>query len=53
MVKTLKINDDTHARLKKVGYMGETFDHAINKLLDLYFSNEVKNKRLFDGLREI
>ena len=42
MVKTIKINDDIHSRLLKVGSMGETFEDVIRKLLDFY---ESKNKK--------
>jgi predicted CopG family antitoxin len=36
MVKTIKISDDIHSRLLKVGSMGETFEDVIKKLLDFY-----------------
>ena len=36
LVKTLKISEDTHARLAKVGTMGDTFEDVIKKLLDYY-----------------
>ena len=42
MVKTIKISDDIHSRLLKVGSMGETFEDVIRKLLDFY---ESKNKK--------
>jgi predicted CopG family antitoxin len=42
MVKTIKINDDIHSRLLKVGSMGETFEDVIKKLLDFY---EAKAKK--------
>ena len=42
MVKTIKINDDIHARLLRIGSMGETFEDVIKKLLDFY---ENKNKK--------
>ena len=42
MVKTIKISDDIHSRLLKIGSMGETFEDVILKLLDFY---ESKNKK--------
>ena len=42
MVKTIKISDDIHSRLLKIGSMGETFEDVIKKLLDFY---ESKNKK--------
>ena len=37
MVKTIKISDDIHSRLLKIGSMGETFEDVIKKLLDFTF----------------
>jgi len=34
MVKTLKISDETHARLSKLGSIGETYEDVIKKLID-------------------
>ena len=34
MVKTLKLEDKTHARLKGQGNVGDTFDDVINRLID-------------------
>jgi predicted CopG family antitoxin len=42
MVKTIKISDEIHSRLLKVGSMGETFEDVIIKLLDFY---ETKGKK--------
>lgn len=42
MVKTIKISDDIHSRLLKVGSMGETFEDVIRKLLDFYESKTKK-----------
>ena len=42
MVKTIKISDDIHSRLLKVGYMGETFEDVIKRLLDFYETNKKK-----------
>jgi len=42
MVKTLKISDETHARLSKIGVFGETFEDIIIKLLDSYESKKGK-----------
>jgi predicted CopG family antitoxin len=36
LVKTLKISDETHKRLAKVGTFGDTFEDIIKKLLDYY-----------------
>ena len=36
MVKTMKIKDETHARLSKHGNIGDTFDDVVTKLLDHY-----------------
>jgi predicted CopG family antitoxin len=38
MVKTIKISDEIHARLSKHGYIGETYEDVIEKLLDFYDS---------------
>jgi hypothetical protein len=35
MVKTLKISDSTHERLKKYGVFGDSFDKLLNRLMDL------------------
>jgi predicted CopG family antitoxin len=40
LVKTLKISDGTHARLSKLGSIGETYEDVIKKLLDLYEKNK-------------
>ena len=42
MVKTIKISDDIHSRLLRIGSMGETFEDVIKKLLDFY---EGKSKK--------
>jgi len=44
MVKTIKISEDIHARLLKVGSMGETFEDVIKKLLDFYDSKGKSQK---------
>jgi hypothetical protein len=36
LIKTLKISDETHKRLSKVGTFGDTFEDIIKKLLDFY-----------------
>ena len=36
LVKTLKISNETHKRLAKVGTFGDTFEDIIKKLLDEY-----------------
>ena len=33
-VRTVRVSDETHARLMKLGRMGDTFDGVIRKLLD-------------------
>lgn len=35
MVKTLKISDDTHTRLKKFGQFGDSFEDILNRLMDI------------------
>jgi hypothetical protein len=42
LVKTLKISDETHARLSKLGSIGDTFEDVIKQLLDFY---EAKGKK--------
>ena len=42
LVKTIKISDDIHSRLLKIGSMGETFEDVIRKLLDSYESKTKK-----------
>jgi predicted CopG family antitoxin len=44
MVKTLKISDETHRRLSKIGVFGETFEDIIIKLLDEYEARKRKEK---------
>jgi hypothetical protein len=34
LVKTLKISNETHARLSKLGNIGQTFEDVIKLLLD-------------------
>ena len=34
LVKTLKISNETHARLSKLGSIGQTFEDVIKLLLD-------------------
>lgn len=36
LVKTLKISDETHNRLSKLGNIGDTFEDVIKELLDFY-----------------
>jgi predicted CopG family antitoxin len=35
LVKTLKISEDTHKRLKKYGPFGDSFDDILNRLMDI------------------
>ena len=52
----MKISDENHSKLQKVGTLGETFDDAIRRLLDEHFDFEnvilqvkiVGNKRKID-----
>ena len=44
MVKTIKINENIHSRLLKIGSMGETFEDVIEKLLDFYEENSFGSK---------
>ena len=39
MVKTLKIADSTHERLKKYGQFGDSFDKLLNRLMDIADGN--------------
>ena len=34
MVKTIKVSDETHERIKKQGKMGDTMEDVIKDLLD-------------------
>lgn len=34
MIKTVKINKETHGRLSAYGHKNETFDQILNRLLD-------------------
>ena len=36
MIKTMKINEETHTKLSSLGKKGDTFDNIINKLIDFY-----------------
>ncbi len=40
MVKTLKINDEIHLELQKLGTVGDTFESVIKKLIDEHFDFE-------------
>ena len=42
LVKTLKISEETHPRLSKLGSIVDTFEDVIKKLLDF---NETKTKK--------
>jgi predicted CopG family antitoxin len=42
LVKTLKINEDTHERLKKHGKFGDSFDDVLNRLMDAVEGKAVK-----------
>jgi len=44
MVKTLKISEETHARLSKLGSIGETFEDVIITLLDEHDGKKRKEK---------
>ena len=35
MIKTIKIQEETHAKLMALGVKGETFDDIINKVVDI------------------
>ena len=39
MLKTIKVKERTHSRLKEVGQMGETFDSLFNRLIDEFKKN--------------
>jgi hypothetical protein len=47
-MKTLKITDETHARLQLLGKLGDTFDDALKKLLDEHvdFENVILQVKL-------
>jgi hypothetical protein len=36
MTKLVKVKDETHKRLSKIGTFGDTYDTIIQKLLDYY-----------------
>jgi hypothetical protein len=36
MVKLIKVKDETHKRLAKLGSFGDSFDDIVQKLLDYY-----------------
>jgi hypothetical protein len=38
--KTIKISDETHTRLQRMGKLGDTFDNVIGQLLDEHFDFE-------------
>lgn len=42
LVKTLKIGEKTHERLKKHGKFGDSFEDIINRLMDIVEGKEVK-----------
>jgi predicted CopG family antitoxin len=44
LVKTLKISDETHSRLAKLGSVGQTFEDVIKLLLDEH-DELVKSKK--------
>lgn len=40
LVKTLKIGEKTHERLKKHGRFGDSFEDIINRLMDIVENKE-------------
>jgi predicted CopG family antitoxin len=34
-MKMIRVNDETHERLKKFGKFGESFEDVINRLMDI------------------
>ena len=42
LVKLIKVKDETHKRLTKIGVFGDSFDDIIQKLLDSYESKAKK-----------
>lgn len=54
MNKTLKINEETHRRLKRLGRKGETFDDIIRRLLPPKRRESRKNRtRKLEDLAKI
>ena len=43
--KTLKISENTHRRLKRFARKDETFDDAINRLLDIVEGKRVEEDK--------
>jgi predicted CopG family antitoxin len=44
LVKTLKISEETHGRLAKLGSVGQTFEDVIKSLLDEHDDKIKKEK---------
>jgi hypothetical protein len=42
LVKSLKINDATHERLKRHGRFGDSFDDILNRLMDIVEGKKTK-----------
>jgi hypothetical protein len=40
MAKLIKVRDETHKRLSKLGTVGNTFDDVVTELLDFYEENK-------------
>lgn len=56
VVKTIKINDDTHTKLQSIGTLGDTFDTVIGRLVDerLDFDKVILQVRILnDKQREL
>jgi predicted CopG family antitoxin len=49
LVKTLKISEETHNRLAKLGNIGDTFEDVIIKLLDSYDRNKFEAGSTISG----
>jgi predicted CopG family antitoxin len=38
MAKTITVKDETHARMRKLGRMDESFDDLINRMIEGYIA---------------
>ena len=44
MIKTIRLSEDTHTRLNKLGRRGETYEDIIVRLLDKFEENTKSDK---------
>ena len=44
-LKTVRISDETHAKILSCGRMGDSLDKVITRIVDYYIEREMKTKK--------